>query len=112
MMFLKFGSQEERSAYGGSCFVEIQYASAKRRRVTHWALSSLYVHGNDMEAFFNEYAVILPDGDLMDLYGINHYDPAKTQIVLERLREMQPTDYVILEEWLSHATHGFYILGI
>ena len=61
MLFHKFVSQEERRAFGGSDFIELQYCrlphGSKLRSIisvdaiSHWKLDSLYVSGDDMDVF-------------------------------------------------------------
>ncbi len=71
-MFLKFNSNEERRAYGGSCFIEIQYCklpldtSARKivsiNAIGHWNLTSMYVYDDELANFYNEYKNILNNG--------------------------------------------------
>ena len=119
MLFHVFNSQEERRAYGGSAFIEIQFCklSTKRkvtervalRSIQHWQNDSLYVDDEDL--FYNEYRCIF---DTMDIFGMNYYGPESINPVIEKLTATKPKDYEILVDWLSNAKeyNGFYILGL
>ena len=73
MLFHVFNSQEERRAYGGSAFIEIQFCklSTKRkvtervalRSIQHWQNDSLYVYVDDEDMIEINYA----DGMLIDV---------------------------------------------
>ncbi len=126
-MFLKFQTQEERRAYRGSDFVEIQYCpfpvgTPEKKIVnviSHWALTSLYVE--DENEFYTEYKDILGDGlynnlkyGAVDLYGINYYSAEKVQRIMYSLNELKPKGYEFFLNWLSDSpfNNGFYILGL
>lgn len=126
MLFYTFESQDQRRAAGGSAFIEIQFCrhpvgtpiGELVDRVTHWQNDSLYVA--DGNAFYREYGSIFTGGvygnrekGVVDLWGINYYEPALTDLILERLREQTPEDYAALEAWLNRAKgyNGFYVLG-
>ncbi len=130
-MFLKFNIQDERSAYGGTCFIEIQYCRMPAgtageklvdiSSIKNWEDSSLYIHEEKMGEFYSEYRDILRDGlhsnlneGPPDVWGINYYSAKKTALVIERLSEIKPEGYEILEEWLRNSKNknGFYILGV
>ncbi len=128
-MFLKFKTTEERRAYGGSDFMELQYCtlpddtSNKKivdAEIHHWQLSSLYVFGDDFNKFYAEYGEIIGNGlygnlkeGSVDFYGINYYNREKTAKIIDRLKECKPKGYEVLLEWLSSSSNynGFYILG-
>lgn len=131
MLFHTFSSQEERRESGGSDFLEIQFCRMPRGTQTailtavdsihHWLDDSLYVSGDDEDAFFQAYAGILNCGiynnletGTIDPYGINYYRPDCMESILAQLTEIRPTDYETLLEWLNAAKkyNGFYILGI
>lgn len=86
MLFYTFNSQEERSNYGGSMFIEIQFCKLpvgtpiKRvvavGSINYWQNDSLYI--DDENAFFLEYSNIFNCGTYdnlkcgtVDIYGIN-----------------------------------------
>ena len=87
-MFHSFKTQEERRACGGSAFIEIQFCDiplktpaknlAAGGHIQHWRNDSLYVHADDIDAFYQEYSRIFDCGTynnmktgVFDLYGIN-----------------------------------------
>lgn len=128
-MFLSFTSQDERSSYGGTAFIEIQFcrlpedASIESKvdpcNIENWQDDSLYIE--DIKSFDTAYAGIFIDGiysDLeagpMDIYGINYYYPDQIELFIERLEDKKPEDYEIITKWLENALNynGFYILGI
>ncbi len=129
-MFLKFSSPKERRKAGGSCFVELQYCTLPAgtpdqalvavEAIRHWDLTSLYVHGDD-NRFFAAYKDIFTDGlynnlrkGVVDLWGINYFDPAQTARILALLEERRPCDWEVLHDWLKQSpySNGFYILGV
>ena len=102
-MFMKFKSNEERRAYGGSDFIEIQYCTLPNGTldkeivdaVHNWDLSSLYIFGDDFQRFYNEYKEIIGNGlycnlkeGFIDYCGINYYSPEKTIKIIERLKNV------------------------
>ena len=119
MLFHVFNSQEERRAYGGSAFIEIQFCKlSTKRKVTervalssiqHWQNDSLYVDDEDL--FYNEYRCIF---DTMDIFGMKYYGAELIKPIIEKLIKVKPKDYEILVEWLNKAEAytGFYILGL
>lgn len=130
-MFLSFNTTEERRATGGSAFLEIQYCKIPKDEplrkivsvdfIKNWDNSSLYVYDDDIENFYKEYAEILQDGvynnlceGRLDTCGINYYDSDRALAIIERLKNIQPTEYDVLLEWLNNglSQNGFYILGI
>lgn len=128
-MFMKFKSNEERRAYGGSDFIEIQYCTLPNGTldkeivdaVHNWDLSSLYIFGDDFQRFYNEYKEIIGNGlycnlkeGFIDYCGINYYSPEKTIKIIERLKKCKPVEFEILLEWLLSGLNynGFYILGL
>lgn len=131
MLFHTFNSQEGRSNYGGSAFVEIQFCNmpfqipikelVAVKNIQHWKNDSLYIHIDDDGAFYQEYSRFFDCGTYnnlktgtVDLYGINYYDPSLTDSIIKRLNTEKPVDYEVLTEWLIKAKwyNGFYILGI
>ena len=130
-MFHKFFSQDERRKFGGSDFIELQYCELERGTVlkrivsadaiVHWKGDSLYVSGDDIEAFFLNYHEIFCGGTYnngrsgaMDVCGINYYSPEQSGEILQRVRERCPLDHEVLLHWLESVENynGFYILGI
>ena len=128
-MFLSFKSQEERRKYGGSCFVELQYCRLPSKTplknivdvssIENWKDDSLYV--NDENGFYEAYSPFFTEGvynnlqsGVVDVYGINYYDPALTERIVQHLLSEKPEDYSRLVAWLGKAKfyNGFYILGI
>ena len=129
MLFQTFRSQAERRRQGGSCFVELQFCrmppgTPVRRLVDvdsirNWMDDSLYV--DDETVLYREYGRFFTGGVYnnlrrgpADLYGINYYEPAMIDPLMERLRREQPPEYETLLGWLERAKdyNGFYILGI
>ena len=129
MLFHTFRSQAERRRQGGSCFVELQFCGMPpgtpvRRLVDvdsirNWMDDSLYV--DDETALYREYGRFFTGGVYnnlrrgpVDLYGINYYESAMIDPLMERLRREQPPEYETLLGWLERAKdyNGFYILGI
>lgn len=119
MLFHIFNSQEERRAYGGSGFIEIQFCRTSSdnsmtdcetlQDIHHWQDDSLYV--DDGDSFYNEYHHVF---DLLDMYGMNYFGPKSINPAIEKLIQEKPMDYEILVEWLGKAKeyNGFYILGL
>lgn len=131
MLFHKFRSQDERRAFGGSSFIEIQYCRLPQGTpvegivsvdgISHWKDDSLYVSDDNMEAFYRHYGNILTDGIYnngergpMDLCGINFYSREQAAHIMERLQAETPPDYPLLLDWLQAGTRyiGFYLLGL
>ena len=129
MLFQTFRSQAERRRQGGSCFVELQFCrmppgTPVRRLVDvdsirNWMDDSLYV--DDETVLYREYGRFFTGGVYnnlrrgpVDLYGINYYESAMIDPLMERLRREQPPEYETLMSWLERAKDytGFYILGI
>ena len=130
-MFHSFKTQEERRACGGSAFIEIQFCDiplktpaknlAAGGHIQHRRNDSLYVHADDIDAFYQEYSRIFDCGTynnmktgVFDLYGINYYAPALIDPISEKLNKEKPEEYEALAAWLSQAKahNGFYIFGI
>lgn len=124
MLFYKFVSQEERRAFGGSDFIELQYCRLPHGSnlrsiisvdaISHWKLDSLYVSGDDMDVFFSNYHMIFDHGiynngksGVIDVFGLK-------ALIVERVKEKHPLDYEPLLQWLNDAKHynGFYVLGV
>ncbi len=119
-MFLKFATQAERKAIGGSYFIEIAYCNAPNFcEVEHWSPDSLYIHGDNDNAFCEQYSGIFGVGVYangqsgpMDLCGINYYSSEQVSEILFKLDIKRPNGCEPLREWLGHAENGFYILGL
>lgn len=126
-MFHIFNSQEERRAFGGSCFIEFQYcrhcAKTALKRIlnnpNHWQDGSLYVA--DLDLFYTEYGCIFDCGiyhnmktGTVDLYGVNYYTPDLVDTVVKKIQNEKPAEYKTLLSWLEKAKeyNGFYILGV
>lgn len=126
-----FKSQEERRNFGGSAFIEIQYCklpeSIKLEKIIsvnaipHWENDSLYVSGDDMNLFYEQYKDVITGGVYnnrksgnMDLYGINFYSREKADLIIKRIEKEKPQEYEILLRWIKSGTDyiGFYILGV
>ena len=131
LLFHTFASQEERRAFGGSDFLELQYGRSARGAklkelisvdaISHWKTDSLYVSGDDIDLFYSNYHTIFDHGiynngkrGVMDVFGLNYYPPESIPLILERVNERRPLDYEQLLWWFSSAepSHGFYILGV
>ena len=129
MLFHTFRSQEERRAYGGSAFMEIQFCKLSERatikelvtvdNIENWKNDSLYI--SDENIFYLEYSQIFDCGTynnlqtgIVDIYGINYYAPSVTAQIVEKLHAQKPMDYEVLLDWLNQykSYNGFYILGI
>mgnify|MGYP005932612799 CR=1 FL=1 len=117
-MFHSFKTQEERRACGGSAVITRAGAGG---HIQHWRNDSLYVHADDIDAFYQEYSRIFDCGTynnmktgVFDLYGINYYAPALIDPISEKLNKEKPEEYEALAAWLSQAKahNGFYIFGI
>ncbi len=130
-MFLKFETQEERRAYGGSAFIEIQYCPlpggtpdnriVSADLIAHWDIASLYVSCDDASAFFNAYREILSHSlhndmreGAVDLWGINYYNREKTELIAKKLEAQRPQGFETLLAWLREDPYhnGFYVLGV
>ena len=126
-MFLKFHSQDERRAYGGSCFIELQFCKLSAdtalndilQQYTHWQNDSLYVH--DDAPLYTEYGAVFGNGvhpDLTESYfdgwGVTYYRPDQIEGIIQRAAEAALDGCETLIEWLNTAKqyHGFYILGV
>ncbi len=131
MLFHSFHSQAERRKFGGSDFVEIQYCRFPKGTslrevvsidaIKHWKDDSLYIFGDDLDLFYQNYGDIITGGVYnngergpMDLYGINFYSREQTSEIMERLAEEKPPEHQILCRWLQAGEQhlGFYLLGV
>ncbi len=129
-MFYSFSSQIERRKFGGSDFLEIQFCKMLSQTtieiitavdsITHWLNDSLYIYGDDINTFLQEYGCVFDCGiynnletGMVDPFGINYYGPDLIDSIRTKLLEMRPTDYEKLAEWLNRAKkyNGSYILG-
>ncbi|WP_310601983.1 hypothetical protein [Anaerosporobacter sp.] len=130
-MFHRFNNQEERSAYGGSAFLELQYCKMKPdtsvkkivavSSVSPWQNDSIYVYMTDMADFYSNYCDIFVDGlynnmkkGKIDVFGINYYSPTQTATIISAIESKKPKEYAVLLEWLRNASqyNGVYIWGI
>jgi hypothetical protein len=132
-MFYTFSSQDERRAFGGSCFIEIAFCKLPDKTRLKKLVSvnsadksmrqndSLYVSAEDMNRFLDDYGNIFNCGTynnmktgIVDCFGINYYSPELIPLIIERICENKPEDYEKLIDWLNQAKqcNGFYILGI
>ena len=89
------------------------------RSINNWQNDSLYI--NDEDVFYQEYSQIFNCGiynnlknGVVDLYGINYYEPSFIDTIITKLYEEKPVDYESLVVWLNKAKqfNGFYILGL
>ncbi len=131
MLFHTFGSQRERREFGGSDFIELQYCRLpfgtemekilSVDAIEHWAEDSLYIYGDDMDAFYSSYGAIMEGGihaDMrrgpMDCFGINFYFWRQAVQIMERMEKVRPPEYQTVSGWLREGRRflGFYILGI
>lgn len=122
-LFRAFATQEERRAFGGSAFVELQYCRLPSgtlverimdvRSLSHWRSDSLYVHDEDLELFDREYGRLFGCGTV-DLFGVNYCAPSSLDATQDAIRASRPPDFETLLRWLDDAKayNGFYILGI
>ena len=131
MLFHMFASQDARRAFGGSDFMELQLCRLKRgtelreivsvEAISHWKNDSLYICGDDLEVFYDEYGTIFQDGyyangerGIADCCGINYYPPEQTMRIVELLKKENPRDAQVLLDWLADADkyNGLYLLGV
>ena len=133
MLFHSFSSQEERKKFGGGDFLEFAFCtldqdtaieyivSNEAVSLLHWRNSSLYLCGDDWNAFSDAYGEIITDGTYanlekgyLDWCGINYFSPEQMQMIIKRLRREKPKDYQPLLNWLEQGTqyNGFYVLGL
>lgn len=128
-IFFTFSLQEERRAFGGSCFLELQCCRlpsgtsvleiVSNDDIRHWQNDSLYIP--DENAFFDAYSGIFTGGvyhnlqtGVVDVCGLNYYDPELTKTVRRRISEEKPPDYERLLVWLkqTETSNGFYLFGL
>ena len=131
MLFHTFSSQDERRQFGGSDFIELQYCRIRQgaeigeilsvQAIEHWKNDSLYIFGEDMDAFFAQYCKIFSNGiynnrecGVVDLLGINYYSPEQTALMTEAIKKETPADSQRLLDWLDGGKqyNGFYVLGV
>lgn len=128
-MFLSFDSQEKRREYGGSSYVELQFCKMPLNskiesivtvdNIKNWELDSLYI--NEYEDFSMIYGNIFDCGiysnmqnGTVDIYGINYYKPELVDMIISKIKNKKPEDYLVLLKWLENVKNynGFYILGV
>ena len=90
MLFHSFNNQDERRAFGGSDFLELQFCKLKKgtsirsivstRNIVDWCNDSLYVSGDDTDVFYKQYKNVFKDGVYnnlksgdIDFFGINYW---------------------------------------
>lgn len=131
LLFHVFQSQSERRNFGGSDFIEIQYCKLPQGStlekivavdsLEHWKNDSLYVFGDDMEVFYQNYGSIITGGVYnnqksgpMDLCGINFYSYKQAAAIMECLQTETPPEYQTLQKWLQAGEQyiGFYVLDL
>lgn len=129
MFFHTFDSQQQRRAFGGSYFIELQYCGLSPNAgltailsldsIENWKNDSLYIHGDDDNLFWEQYGNILTEGIYqnrqtgpVDLYGINYYSPQCTFLIAQKVRQQKPLEYLVFLSWLEKAENGFYVLGL
>ena len=129
MLFHSFNNQDERRAFGGSDFLELQFCqhksgtSIKRivNKIENWSNDSLYVSGDDMDTFYGCYKDIFKNGTYnnlksgdIDFFGINYYSSEQVEEMIKIIEETQPKEHKVILEWLVKAKefNGVYILGV
>ena len=129
MLFHLFNNQDERRAFGGSDFLELQFCqhesgtSIKKivNKIENWRNDSLYISGDDWESFYKNYKNVVKNGTYnnlkngeIDLCGINYYSPEQLEEMIKVIEETKPTDYKTVLDWLVKAKefNGVYILGV
>lgn len=129
MLFHLFNNQDERRAFGGSDFLELQFCCLKRgtriksivNKIENWRNDSLYISGDDMDTFYKCYKDVFKNGTYnnlksgeIDLCGINYYSPKQVDEMIKVIEETKPTDYKTVLDWLVKAKefNGVYILGV
>ena len=131
MLFHSFNNQDERRAFGGSDFLELQFCKIKKvtniksivstRNIIDWCNDSLYVYGDDTDVFYKHYKDVfkngvynnLKSGDI-DFFGINYYSADQVNEMIKIIEENKPEEYTVLLSWLNKAKefNGVYILGV
>ena len=129
MLFHSFNNQDERRAFGGSDFLELQYCQHKNgtktkrivNKIDHWRNDSLYVCGDDFDAFYKNYKDVFKNGTYnnlksgnIDFFGINYYLPEQVEEMIKIIEEKKPEDYKTVLDWLVKAKefNGVYVLGV
>lgn len=131
VLFHSFNNQDERRAFGGSDFLELQFCKMKKgtniksivltRNIVDWCNDSLYVSGDDTDVFYKQYKDVfkngvynnLKSGDI-DFFGINYYSPELVEEMIKTIEANKPEDYAVILAWLNKAKefNGVYILGV
>ena len=131
MLFHSFNNQDERRAFGGSDFLELQFCKLKKgtniksivstRNIIDWCNDSLYIYGDDIDVFYKYYKDVfkngvynnLKSGDI-DFFGINYYSTDQVNEMIKIIEEKKPEEYTVLLLWLNKAKefNGVYILGV
>lgn len=131
MLFHTFASQAARRRSGGSDFMELQPCRLPQGTplrdilsgdgVTHWKNDSLYIHGDDINAFYDAYSGIFTGGyyangaqGVFDACGFNYYPPALCAQMIAKIAREEPRDFAVLLDWFGRAAPdgGLYLLGV
>ena len=129
--FYSFESSEERRAFGGSAFMELQYCKLKPsatirkilslRSIPYWQNDGLYVYVDDIDIFLSNYAGVFGDGVLsnrttgsIDEFGITYYSSTQLKDIISNIEKQKPLGYEVILDWLKQGIdcNGFYVLGI
>jgi len=112
-MFHVFASQEDRRAFGGSAFIEIQYCRHPKYTpvrqlvsvdfIRNWEDDSLYVSDDCMNEFFDQYAAILGWKTGMRLFEISYYSCEQSAKIMADAARLKPIGHEKLIEWLKQA---------
>lgn len=114
---------------GGSEYLELQICTSNRiidskemANIEHWANSSIYVHGDDLDEFYHTYCSTYFQKGLhmngqredFDPYGINYFSSFEAKEILEKVEKDRPSEFEMLTNFLkiSEQNNGFYILGL
>lgn len=128
MLFHTYSSMQAHRRAHDSAFMEIQHcrmdASAPLAEIVatdslrHWQKDSLYVHFNELDAFFSAYGAIFGCGVYnnlhsgpIDPYGVNYFSPDRVREMVTRLQASDAPERDVLAAWLPD-TRGMYVLGI
>ena len=130
-MFHTFSNIEERRAFGGTAFIEIQYcrlsADTKLKKIVavksiqNWMDDSLYIYVDDINSFISNYGRIFNMGTynnmqtgIVNVFGINYYTVDDVKSMVEMIIKERPLNYQKLVSWFKNATqfNGVYLLGI
>ncbi len=114
----------------GGCYLEFQYCKVQNpikdkkaddHIIEHWKEDSILISDDEWNIFYKDYGEIFecglfPNGEYgFYHYGVNYYDKATTQDILQKLSKIIDEKYKNLIYWLEVAINkcnGFYILGV